>query len=105
MFIYRLNRFWLAGFAMAALILIGMSYHHYQDRRTPPNEGGWVEAAPVKRGNIPIEVQAVGSLVAERQIIITSEMAGHIASVLFKDGDFVTQGTALIQLDDKIPRA
>lgn len=90
---------------LSAIALTVFIYKHYQVHRAPQNEGTWVEAAQVKRGNIPVEVHALGSLVAEHQITITSDMAGHIANILFKDGSFVSKGTTLIQLDDAIPKA
>ncbi len=102
----RRKRLWISlPVILVALLLTVFGYNRYQVRHFPLNEGVWVEAEKVKRGNIPVEVNAVGSLVAERQVTITSEMAGHVASLLFKDGALVHKGTPLIQLDDTIPKA
>ncbi len=101
--IIKSKRLWvLAGvlFVLSFFIL-----NRYQTHRLPQPEAAWVEAQTVKRGPIPVEVHAVGSLVAEHQITITSEVAGHIAKLFFKDGAFVPKGTPLIQLDDAIPKA
>lgn len=105
MAIFKPKRLWLS-ILIAALLLVSISsYKRYHARQLPPVEAVWVEAEKVKHGNIPVEVHAVGSLVAEHQIIITSEMAGHVDRLFFKDGAFVTKGTPLIQLDDAIPKA
>ncbi len=63
-----------------------------------------VEAEKVQQGNVTIEAHAIGSLVAQNNITITSEMEGHVAKVFFKDGEFVKQGTPLIQLDDSVSK-
>lgn len=61
----------------------------------------WVTAAQVKTSTLPLEVNAIGSLVA-RTVEITPETSGHIKEILFKDGTFVAEGAPLIQLDDAI---
>jgi membrane fusion protein (multidrug efflux system) len=92
-------------FALSLLTLTPFVYRHFHSSSLPQTEGVWVEAEEVKRGAIPIEIHAVGSLVAERQIAITPNMAGHIVKIFFKDGSFVSKGAPLIQLDDTIPKA
>src|SRR5689334_4819077 len=78
---------------VVAFILTVLSYNRFHIRHLPLSESVWVEAEKVKRGNIPVEVHAVGSLVAERQVTITSEMPGQVAKLFFKDGSFVSKGT------------
>src|SRR5579872_181826 len=64
-----------------------------------------VQVEKVRLGAIPIEAHAIGTLVAANDAQITSEVAGNVAKVLFKDGTFVQQGQALIQLDDTVHKA
>lgn len=96
-------RFWLL--IMGLGLLLYFIRGHFLIGQLPQSEGIWVEAAQVKRGSIPVEVHAVGTLIAENQINITPELPGHIAAILFKDGSFVKKGQALVQLDDRIPKA
>lgn len=63
-----------------------------------------VKAEKIHTSNLPLEVTAIGSLVA-KSVEITPEEAGHVQKILFVDGSFVKQGDVLIQLDDAIYRA
>jgi len=90
-----------AGLALLPLFLLG----HFQVKTIPENEGVWVETAQAKRGNIPVEIHVVGTLMAENQINITAELPGQVAAVLFKDGAAIKKGMPLFQLDDRIPQA
>lgn len=101
---YLLNKKWLAF----VCIIIASSLFYIKFHPKPPaiiEERILVEAAPVKEGTIPVEAHAIGTLTAAKTVPITSEIAGHVAKILFKDGSFVTAGTPLIQLDDAIYRA
>lgn len=64
-----------------------------------------VEVATVKQGVIPIQANAIGTLIAAQHVKLTPEIEGHVAKVLFQDGAFVKLGTPLIQLDDAIDKA
>lgn len=63
-----------------------------------------VEASEVKESNFPLEVHAIGTLVA-RSVEITPAVSGHVEKVLFEDGTAVKQGATLIQLDDAVYKA
>jgi len=106
LYFITINKPKLLGIGLVVVFILAiLIYSRYPIHRPPQTETVWVEAETVKRGNIPVEVYAMGSLVAEHQVIITSEMSGHIAAIFFKDGAFVRKGTPLIQLDDTIPKA
>lgn len=64
----------------------------------------WVQAKQVKEAAFPLEVTAIGTLVA-RSVEITPEVAGHVDKIFFKDGAYVKQGTSLIQLDDVVAKS
>lgn len=63
-----------------------------------------VEATVVKAVNIPLEVNAIGTVVA-KSVEITPALAGHVQKILFRDGSFVKQNIPLIQLDNAIYKA
>lgn len=64
----------------------------------------WVNASKVKQVSLPLEVQALGSVVA-RSVEIMPEVSGHVKEIFFQDGTYVKAGTVLIQLDDAIAKA
>lgn len=51
------------------------------------------------------DVQAVGSLKSRQGVMLRPELSGRIASLGFRDGQFVQRGQVLVQLDDTLPRA
>lgn len=77
----------------------------YRAGAIPSQEAIFVEVQLVKQGNLPIEAQAVGSLVAAKNVLLTTEVPGKVAQILVRDGIFVKQGTPLIQLDDTVNKA
>ena len=48
---------------------------------------------------------AVGSLVASRGILVTTEVAGKVSAIHFESGQQVEAGTLLLQLDSSVDRA
>jgi len=48
---------------------------------------------------------AVGSLVASRGILVTTEVAGKVSDIHFESGQQVEAGTLLLQLDSSVDRA
>lgn len=85
-----------------AIILGGIKYYFSSKPASP--EAVWVEASKVKDISLPLEANAIGTLVA-RSVEITPEVAGQVEKIYFHDGSFVKQGEPLIQLDDAVPRA
>ena len=64
-----------------------------------------VETAAVKQQTIPVNITALGSLVADQQIDVSPEVDGQVAKVAFKDGQAIKAGQVLFQLDDAVARA
>lgn len=66
--------------------------------------------AAVATGKVTAEswqpaLSAVGSLVAVNDVLVTNEISGKVAGILFKSGQDVQIGDALLQLDDEVDRA
>lgn len=59
-----------------------------------------VEAQKVTSGTTLKEVNVIGSLKANKEAIIRSEINGKIKEVLFKEGSMVKKGDALIKFED-----
>lgn len=73
----------------------------------PAGPGGAmpVEAEVVKADRLEQEIIAVGSLRSNESVILSSEIAGRIAGIHFREGQPVAKGTLLFELDDSIYRA
>lgn len=64
-----------------------------------------VEAVKVATGKIDHAIEAIGNLASNESVILSPEIAGRITDILFKEGQPVKSGDALIKLDDAISRA
>jgi membrane fusion protein (multidrug efflux system) len=70
-----------------------------------PQKSVPVEAATVTKGPLTEQVTAVGSLRSDESVVITSEIAGRIDAIHFKEGTSVPEGAPLISLDDSVYQA
>ena len=93
---------------LVALIMLTIpvwyAVKHYFHSTTAEMDAVWVQASKVREEKLPVEMHAIGTLIA-RSIEITSEMAGHVEKIYFQDGAAVSKDTPLIQLDDAIYKA
>jgi membrane fusion protein (multidrug efflux system) len=64
-----------------------------------------VNVVQVRTGNIPQTITALGSLTAQKHVVISSETAGRIAAINFKDGQQVARGMPIVQLDNQQAKA
>lgn len=74
------------------------SFHH--KKSTQPPAPIHVEVTNVTQMDIPRYVYSVGSLVAMESVEISSEVDGRVKHIAFKDGQFVSKGSLILQLDD-----
>ncbi len=78
--------------------------------RTPSRGAGRsvavpVETAPARSEAVSSIVRAVGSLQSDEAVQVSSEVAGRISTIAFKEGQGVEAGTVLVQLDDAVAKA
>ncbi|MCF8466402.1 MAG: efflux RND transporter periplasmic adaptor subunit [Sneathiella sp.] len=64
-----------------------------------------VEAEPVTVGTVIEDIRAVGTLQANESVVISSEIAGRIDRIRFKESGNVAMGDVLIELDADILKA
>ena len=64
-----------------------------------------VEAEPVRVDTVVETIQAVGTLLPNETVTVTSEIAGRIAGLPFREGDRVDVGQVLVELDASILQA
>jgi len=107
--------FWMA-LVIAALAGAGALY--YVDSQQNPPAGHPAQAAvPAAERVVAVEarqvvvdtvvedIRAVGSLAADEAVIIAPEIAGRIDDIQFDEGDEVSAGDVLVQLDAAMLRA
>ena len=64
-----------------------------------PPMGLPVRAAPVEVAAIDLDVQAVGTLLADESVTIRPEIDGRVTELHFQEGQQVAKGTRLVSLD------
>ncbi|CAH1678056.1 Membrane fusion protein (Multidrug efflux system) [Hyphomicrobiales bacterium] len=64
-----------------------------------------VEAVRPRRGEATSDILAVGGLQSDESVIVSSEIAGRVAEILFKEGQQVNAGAALVKLDGSLTQA
>jgi len=93
-------------FIIIALLLAGFIVFKFHHKKVVIADAAtFVKVSKVVQANLPLEVRAVGTLTAAKNVQIAPEVAGQISKILFQDGTYVKQGTPLIQLDDATYRA
>jgi membrane fusion protein (multidrug efflux system) len=63
-----------------------------------------VDAEPVASQDMEVFIDAVGSLEAAEDVLISAETAGRVEEVCFEEGMAVPKGTLLIRIDDELIR-
>lgn len=99
----RLNKRVIIALVIVAIGLIWYVRHHLAANNIDMPVVT-VSAMTVQESAVPVDIQAIGSLSAER-VEITPEIAGHVSQILVQDGGQVKKGQPIIQLDDSIYKA
>jgi len=60
-----------------------------------------VTAAAVERKAMPLDLQAIGTVIAASTVAVRAQITGELMSVEFKEGDEVQQGQVLFTLDKR----
>lgn len=88
---------------IAALAVIGAGTAWYLTHRGPkPTE---IQTATVARADLQAKVTANGRVQAQKKVEISATIAGQITHLAVEEGDRVTRGQLLLQIDPVNPRA
>lgn len=113
-------RFWLILAALSAAALSALFFYPEYDPRSwrnpvtaPPanvrsaasSVPRVVETAPVTVGTLVEDLQALGTLRPNEAVTVAPEIAGRVERIGFREGQKVTAGDVLVQLDSSILRA
>jgi membrane fusion protein, multidrug efflux system len=64
-----------------------------------------VSAATVVQKNVPVSIRAIGNVEALEKVDIKSQITGEIVSVHFREGEDVSKGELLFEMDPRQPKA
>ena len=60
-----------------------------------------VVSAKVINRDVPIDIQAVGTMEASSSVTVKSQVTGELMQVFFREGDFVKKGDELFKIDSR----
>ncbi|WP_235985910.1 efflux RND transporter periplasmic adaptor subunit [Acinetobacter baretiae] len=58
-----------------------------------------VQVGVVSLQDVPVQLNALGTVVADKTVTVTSRITGHLQQVYFQEGQYVKQGQLLAQID------
>lgn len=73
--------------------------------QSPQQQTLSVAAMPVDARDVPVSLEAIGSLTAVREVVLSPEVAGRVSAIRFEAGSQVSAGVLLVQLFDGPERA
>jgi membrane fusion protein, multidrug efflux system len=92
----------LACWLLAAGIAVSISAAEAEDNKSTPVP---VEAAKVVAAPLREQVTAIGTLLSNEAVTISSEVPGRLKEIHFQEGQPIDKGAPLFTLDDSIYRA
>ncbi len=100
---------WFAALALAAgVACAGCSGGEAQQQTAQPTGRGGgqntpvpVTSAPVQQKTVPLDVHAIGTVIAASTVSVHAQITGELTSVNFKEGDEVKEGMPLFTLDKR----
>ncbi len=113
------SRWWLWALVLGVVALGGWYYHNSRnasqaaDAASPgaagKGKGGFgagglvvpVVVATAQRGDLPVYFNGLGTVTAYNTVTVRSRVDGQLASIAFKEGQFVHEGELLAQIDPR----
>lgn len=103
---WKQRRIGAGAWLFAAGIALACSAAFAQDKKdNDQDKVVQVEAAKVVAGPLSEQVTAVGSLLSDEAVTVSSEISGRLEEIHFEEGRPVEKGAPLFTLDDSVYRA
>ena len=84
---------WWVSLAIVILIIAVVYYFWYQRKPSEP-----IKTVTVTQGSISDKAIAIGQILPERSIKVKSQVSGIVAKLLHREGDYITEGDILLQI-------
>jgi membrane fusion protein (multidrug efflux system) len=98
----RVGRMFVIRFCVFMLSLYSFSlYAAPANKRPPPT----VEVQTITRSTIEQDLSALATLKANESVLLKPEVAGRVVTINFNEGQTVSKGQLLVQLDDDLLQA
>lgn len=98
-------RDWLRGGVTATLLVAAMGFACGSEAAEDSKPAVPVEASKVVAAPLSEQVTAIGTLLSDEAVTISSEIAGRLKEIHFEEGQPVEKGALLFSLDDSVYRA
>jgi multidrug efflux system membrane fusion protein len=80
-------------------VIYALSSRRPSSALMPPISAPSVAVDMVKKGDLPLEVQALGTVTPLSTVTLKSRISGYLTAVAFKEGQMVKKGDLLAQID------
>jgi membrane fusion protein, multidrug efflux system len=70
-------------------------------RGAPPSEGVPVSVDVVRRGNMPVYIRAIGTVIPVYTVTVTSRVVGELMQIHYIEGQIVEKGQLLAEIDPR----
>jgi len=99
-----------AGIGLLVVAALGLAIYHFTHRGlTPQTSSGRAPGAPAQSvgaataalDNVPVFVNALGTVTPLATVTVQSQISGYLVEVPFKEGQMVHKGDLLAQVDDR----
>ena len=98
------NTKWLVLFVIV-ILAIAIAIYWWKSNQVPTQEySQWskpvpVSVIPVQRNDLQLEIKAIGTVIPTHLVKVQSQVSGVLQKIYFKDGQYVSKGQLLAQID------
>ncbi|KAF1030508.1 MAG: Multidrug resistance protein MdtA [Pseudomonas sp.] len=96
------------GVVLVVALLIVLGVHFFSGGHKggrPPSLGEPVAVAPVVLQDVPVYIDALGTVTPTRSVTVVTQVDGILSSVEFKEGQRVSKGQVIARIDDRALKA
>ncbi|MGB3127908.1 MAG: efflux RND transporter periplasmic adaptor subunit [Pseudomonas sp.] len=99
---------WVIGALLLVALVIILGMHFFfggAHKGKPPSPGEPVAVVPVALQDVPVYIDALGTVTPTRSVTVVSQVDGILTSVEFKEGQHVSKGQVIARIDDRALKA
>ena len=86
---------------IALVVGLGMHLMGGAHKGKPPSPGEPVAVVPVVLQDVPVYIDALGTVTPTRSVTVVSQVDGILSSVEFKEGQHVSKGQVIARIDER----